>query len=307
VTRFGRTTEQGGFDPLVERGGPVQQIDWLKMVDGSAHEFRADPIPPEANVVTRRRSPPLFGLGLVDATPDATFVALAAAQAARNDGTAGRVPMVDNLAAGMQTAGKFGWKAQLPTLFQFAGEAYLNELGITSPFFPDENCPSGDCGELRFNPLPGLNDTGAATQAIADFMMLLAQPPRGVIDADSIAGETVFNDAGCNACHVATLQTGSNPNPALNRVVYHPYSDFLLHDMGALGDGIEHGTAKGREMRTAPLWGVRLIKTLLHDGRAATIEDAIAAHDGQARASRDRFLALSADDRARLLAFVRSL
>lgn len=145
------------------------------------------------------------------------------------------------------------------------------------------------------------------TQKIADFMTLLAAPPRGTITEEAIAGEAVFDRIGCGTCHVAALQTGSNRNPSLDRVTYAPYSDFLLHDMGPLGDGIEQGNATGREMRTAPLWGLRMVTTLLHDGRTRTIEGAIGAHDGQARASRDRFNALNETDRSRLLAFLRSL
>jgi len=217
------------------------------------------------------------------------------------------VHMVDNAAAGMQTMGKFGWKAQVPTLFQFSGDALLNETGITNPGFPDENCPSGNCAELAFNPRPGLNDTGVGVLALTDFQALLAPPPRGAITAEAAAGEEVFNAIGCNACHVATLQSGSNPNPAFDRVTYHPYSDFLLHDMGALGDGIEQGSATGREIRTAPLWGLRVIVSFLHDARAKTVQDAIVAHDGQARASRDRYNALSEADRTKLLAFLKSL
>jgi len=306
VTRIGTTTN-GSFNPLTNLGGSLLQNRGIGPREGSPHAFRGENVPPAATIVARRRSTSLFGLSFVDATPDSTFVALAAQQAARGDGTAGRVAMVDNLAAGMQTVGKFGWKAQVPTLFQFAGDAYLNEMGITNPFFPNENCPQGNCAELQFNPRPGLNDGGEDTQALTDFMTLLAAPPRGTITADATAGEAVFNRIGCNSCHVAALQTGSHPTAALNRVTYRPYSDFLLHDMGSLGDGIEQGTATGREIRTAPLWGLRLVTTFLHDGRTRTIEGAITAHDGQGRASRDRFNALGATDRARLVAFLRSL
>lgn len=306
VTRIGTTTN-GRFDPLTRLGGSLLQNRGIGPREGSTHAFRGENVPPAATIVARRRSTSLFGLSLVDATPDTTFIALAAQQAARNDGTAGRVSMADNLAAGMQTVGKFGWKAQVPTLFQFAGDAYLNEMGITNPFFPTENCPSGNCNELQFNPRPGLNDGGEDTRALTDFMTLLAAPPRGTITPDVTAGEGVFNRIGCNACHVATLQTGSSAIAALNRVTYSPYSDFLLHDMGALGDGIEQGAATGREIRTAPLWGLRLVTTFLHDGRTRTIEGAITAHDGQGRAARDRFNALSPTERTRLLAFLRSL
>ncbi len=305
VTRFGRTTN-GTFDPLSQLGGSLIQNQGIGPRDGSTHAFRPEQVPLIANTVARRRSTPLFGLGLVDATPDSVFIDLAAQQAARRDGIAGHASMVDNLSAGMKTVGKFGWKGQNPTLFQFAGDAYLNELGITNPQFPNENCPQGNCAELAFNPAPGINDT-TDTQALADFMKFLAPPSRGPISADATAGEAVFNRIGCDTCHVATLRTGGSPTAALNRVIYHPYSDFLLHDMGSLGDGIVQGSATASEIRTPPLWGLRAITTFLHDGRAGTIEEAITAHEGQGRASRDRFQQLNATDRARLLAFLRSL
>ena len=306
VTRIGAIVN-GAYDPLTRLGGSLLQERAIGPNEGVQHRFRPEVVPREATLVVRRRSTPLFGLGLVDATPDATFVALAAQQAARNDGTAGRVSLVDNIIAGMRTVGKFGWKAQVPTLQQFSGDAYLNEMGITSPDFPNENCPMGNCAELQFNPRPGLNDGGEDVEALANFMRMLAAPPRGTINADVTAGEAVFNRIGCNACHVQSLQTGAHPNPALNRVTYQPYSDFLLHDMGALGDGVEQGVATGREIRTAPLWGLRVMQSFLHDGRARTIEAAIGAHDGQGRASKDRYDALNATDRARILAFLRSL
>jgi len=305
VTRFGRTTN-GVFDALAQLGGSLIQNQALGPADGVAHRFQPERVPQQANVTARRRSTPLFGLGLVDATPDSVFVNLAAQQAARNAATAGRVSMVDNLSAGMQTVGKFGWKGQNPTLFQFAGDAYLNELGITNPQFPNENCPQGNCAELAFNPAPGLNDT-EDTELLADFMAALAPPPRGNITNDVNDGERVFERIGCNTCHVATLQSGRNASAAFDRVTYHPYSDFLLHDMGSLGDGIVQGGTTGREMRTAPLWGLRVINRYLHDGRAGTLDEAITAHDGQGRASRDQFNQLNAADRARLMAFLRSL
>ena len=306
VLRIG-TVVNGVFDPLTHLGGSLLQGGAVTERDGATHSFRGETPPKEATIVARRRTTTLFGLGLVDATDDATFIALAQQQSARNDGTAGRVALVDNIRAGMKTVGKFGWKAQVPTLHQFSGEAYLNELGITSPDFPDEHCPSGKCDELRFNPQPGLNDSGVKVDATASYMRFLGPPPRGPITADVTAGEAVFLRIGCDACHTPALQTGRNENPALDRVTYHPFSDFLLHDMGSLGDGIEQGAAKGTEMRTAPLWGLRVMSRFLHDGRATTLEDAILAHDGQGLAARERFAALNATDRARLLAFLRSL
>jgi CxxC motif-containing protein (DUF1111 family) len=235
------------------------------------------------------------------------FVTLAALQAARGDGVAGRVNMTDNLRAGMKTVGRFGWKAQVPTLFQFSGDALVNEMGITTPDFPTENCPQGNCAELTFNPAPGINDPGIAPQTIASYMMLLAAPNRGPSTADSIAGEQIFESIGCSECHVSTLTTGSNAIASLDRQTYHPYSDFLLHDMGALGDSLEMASSTGAEMRTEPLWGLRFVTRYLHDGRVATLEEAITAHDGQGGAARDRYNALTASAKAQLAAFLRSL
>ena len=138
-------------------------------------------------------------------------------------------------------------------------------------------------------------------------MTFLAPPPRGKISPDAASGERLFNSIGCDSCHLASLRTGSSATAALNNATYHPYSDFLLHDMGSLGDGITQNRATGRLMRTAPLWGLRQLTTYLHDGRATTLEQAIAAHDGQGRRARDRFARLAYYDRARLIAFLKSL
>jgi len=117
----------------------------------------------------------------------------------------------------------------------------------------------------------------------------------------------LFTQIGCADCHVRSLTSGGSPVAALQFQTFQPYSDFLLHDMGSLGDGIEQGQATGGEMRTAPLWGLRLFTAFLHDGRAGTIEEAILAHDGQGRAARDRFAALPAEEKVTLVAFLRTL
>ncbi|HVE72861.1 MAG TPA: di-heme oxidoredictase family protein [Thermoanaerobaculia bacterium] len=289
----------------VEPGGPVLQTRAIGPRDGSPYQFRPEAPPPESRI-SRHRPPPLFGLGLVEATDDATFIALAQAQAARNDGTAGRVALVHNPQTGTKTVGKFGWKARIATLLEFSGDAYLNELGVTSPDFPDEICPSGNCDELRFNPSPGLNDGGEDIRAVADFMRFLARSRP--ITADVLAGVAIFQRIGCAACHVPELQTGANPNPALDRVTYAPYSDFLLHDMGFLGDGLTQGDAGPREMRTPPLWGIGARQGHLHDSRGVNnFESTISFHDGQGKAASDRYKALTRTEQTRLLSFLRSL
>ena len=316
-TRFGKRNADGSFDPMTAQGGSLLQDHGIgATADG--YFFEAEQVPADATIVARRRTTPLFGLGLVDAVPDSEIRAIAAAQRIFAPAIAGKVAMVPDLAAGKQAVGKFGWKNGNPTLFQFSGDAYLNEMGITSPFFRNENCPQGDCATLSHNPRADLNDaTGADVQAFADFMTFLGPPPRGRQTPQTLRGELVFASVGCAQCHVPTLVTGRNAVPALDEKVFHPYSDFLLHDMGALGDGIAQGAAGPREMRTAPLWGLRANTvpapgggtkmTLLHDGRAATVSDAILAHDGQGARARDRFAHLDRTAKAALLAFLDTL
>jgi CxxC motif-containing protein (DUF1111 family) len=138
-------------------------------------------------------------------------------------------------------------------------------------------------------------------------MTMLAAPARGAITVEALAGEQVFLQIGCASCHRPTIRTGPSPISALNRADFHPYSDFLLHDMGSLGDGIAQGQATGREMRTQPLWGLRNTNRFMHDAATNSIEAAIRRHDGQGGAARDRFAELDADRIAQLLAFLRSL
>src|SRR5262249_4730935 len=161
-----------------------------------------------------------------------TFYAIAAEEAHNSDGITGTVSVVHRIATNKDVVGKFGWKAQNPTVFQFSGDAYVNEMGITSPEFPDENCPQGDCASLSCNPAPGLNDDGEDVQKFAAFMSFLAPPPRGPISGQVLLGQIVFLNLGCAGCHRTVMRTGANPVAALNKVTFHPYSDFLLHDMG---------------------------------------------------------------------------
>jgi CxxC motif-containing protein (DUF1111 family) len=264
-------------------------------------------VPPEATIVAGRRTTPLFGLGLVDAVPDAAFLALARAQKLFQPAIAGRVNIVTDVTTGRRAVGKFGWKAQVPNLLQFSADAYLNEMGITTPLFPDESCPQGDCSLLVCDPVPGVDDDLEDVELFGDFMTLLAPPPRQRLTLATLQGSLVFDEIGCASCHVRTLITGDSDIARLRYRIFQPFSDFLLHDMGSLGDGIAQGRATGSEMRTAPLWGLRLLTTFLHDGRAVSIEEATLAHDGQGRRARARFAALPATKKARLLEFLGSL
>ena len=304
-TRFGRLASDGTFDPMTEFGGSLIQKNGIGAYDDC--NYVPEIVPPEATIRADRRTTALFGLGLVDAVPDSTYQALAQIERVLPDGTAGTVSLVTNLTTGLPAVGKFGWKCQNPTLFQFSGDAYVNEMGITSPQFPNENCPAGNCDYLHCNPDPGINDDGEGVQEFADFMTFLAPPPRGPITGQVVVGQATFVAIGCANCHTPLLQTGSNPVAALNKKYFSPYSDFLLHDMGSLGDGITQNDATGKLMRTAPLWGVRMQLPLLHDGRAANLNDAILAHAGQGKKSRDRYSALPQSQKNNVIAFLNSL
>jgi CxxC motif-containing protein (DUF1111 family) len=304
VTRFGRTTN-GVFDPLESLGGSLLQE---RAIDPSVREF----IPREANTVARRQTPPLFGLGLIEAIPDETIRSLALRPAV--DGITGRAAIITDVVSGSQRVGRLGFKSQHATILAFSADAYLNEMGITNRFFPHENAPNGNTTLLAMfdkyldpedavNPATNRSDV----DSVADFQRLLAAPQPLAFTARATAGQKVFADIGCAQCHVPQLTTGTNAIAALSNKPVNLYSDLLLHDMGALGDGIAQAAATAKEFRTTPLWGLRLSATYLHDGRAPTIDAAIRAHDGQGKASRDRYAALSAADSQALIEFLGSL
>ncbi len=303
MTRFGHT-EGGVFDPLAELGGSLLQF---RAIAPGAREF----VPPQANVVARRQTTPLFGLGLIEAIPDETILALAALPEV--DGVSGRASMVRDVASGEMRVGRFGWKAQQATLLSFSADAYLNEMGITSRLFPDENAPNGNAALLaQFDRVADPEDvTGpdgrSAIDALADFQRLLAPPAPRPLTENGTAGKTLFGSVGCAQCHVPELTTGENPVAALSGKTVALYSDLLLHDMGSLGDGIVQGDAGASEFRTPPLWGLSASSPYLHDGRAANVDQAIRAHDGEGRAARDRYNALTRTQRNQLLEFLRSL
>ena len=304
VTRFGRSVG-GNFDPLSNLGGSLLQ---QSAIDPAALEH----VPSVANVVAQRQSTPLFGLGLIEAIPDSTIQLNAARP--KGDGVTGRVAWITDVASGQTRAGRFGWKAQQAALLSFAGDAYLNEMGITNRFFPQENAPNGDAALLaQYDNIADPEDTVDPTTGesdidkAADFMRLLAPLPPIPPTRQSSQGGAVFQRIGCANCHQPSMTTGFSSIRALSSKNVPLYSDLLLHDMGSLGDGIAQGAAGPREMKTAPLWGVRESGPYLHDGRAPTLDAAIRAHDGEGAISRDRYIRLHPTERQQLLAFLNSI
>ena len=304
-TRYGQVIN-GVFNPLTQFDGTLVHAKGIGRFNGV--NFVGEVVPPEANVVAQRRVNPLFGLGLVDAVPDQFLIDLSQFEQDRNPATAGRANVVIDVASGQPKVGRFGWKCQIGTVLTFAANAYQNEIGVTTPFFPNENCPQGDCALLAANPAQtNPNDTNETPMMFADFITFLAPPPRRALTRNPKLGESLFLGIGCADCHFPAMRTGSNEVAALDQVEFFPFSDFLLHDMGSLNDGISQSGATGHEMRTAPLWGARIRKSFLHDGRARTLRDAILAHDGQGLAARERFARLPAREQAQLLDFIDSL
>ncbi len=310
VMRFGQATKSG-FDPLDSLGGSLLQFNGL-----SAECFET--VPPQANVMTNRLTPSIFGGGLIEAISDADL--LENVSSPPSPAVSGIAHMVEPLEdiGGTMRVGRFGWKAQVATILTFAGDAALNEMGITNRLVPNENAPNGDMVALAAcdaipDPEDGPDGEGFHfIDRITHFQRMLAAPPQ--TPRSGMTGEQLFINIGCADCHIAdSFNTGITDIASLSDRTIKPYSDFLLHDMGALGDGIVQGAGTEREMRTPALWGVRIRDVLLHDARVAggtfssRIVDAVAEHGGEGALSAANFAALSVGDQDAVIAFLDSL
>jgi CxxC motif-containing protein (DUF1111 family) len=263
-----------------------------------------------------RVSPAVIGLGLLEAVPAKTLQHLADPDDANGDGISGRLNEVWNYLTQQRDIGRFGWKAEQPSVLQQTAAAFVGDIGITSPVFTQENHTAGETAAalLRSGGSPEVGDS--IFQAVVLYSRSLAVPAARLQD-DAIhrRGRELFASARCHACHVPVLKTGDSTDVSefANQII-HPYTDLLLHDMGdALADNRPSYAASGQEWRTAPLWGLGLIPKvnghgfLLHDGRARTVAEAILWHGGEAVPSRESFRTMSKADRAALLAFLDAL
>jgi len=281
VTRVGRI-EHDMFDDLEGRGGPVARAHSIAEL-GFHCGLPTGPTP-LANVTSRRSAMSLRGNALMDMIAERDIVAT---QAAQPDAVRGKL---NRLADGR--LGRFGWKGQVATLVEFMADAFRDELGVTNPLVPHDEQP----GCRPFGPLFGTDIDAVPLQDVAAFMSTL-DPPVPPAACLSSAGATLFASAGCADCHKPSF---AGPGRTVNL-----YSDMLLHDMGpAFDDRFVAGSALGSEWRTMPLWRVSERVHFLHDGRAATIRDAIAAHGGQAANSAAAFGALDAASQQALLDFL---
>ncbi|MEM6253044.1 MAG: di-heme oxidoredictase family protein [Cyanobacteria bacterium P01_D01_bin.156] len=256
---------------------------------------------PETVQVSPRIPPHVYGLGLLEAIPEDDILALADPDDVDGDGISGRPNRVWDEQAQEVALGRFGWKANAPNLLQQSADAYVNDMGITSPMFPGED-GSAEIDQEKL-------------VLAAAYAQTLAAPARTLMDDPQVQqGEQLFTDASCVACHVSSFRTGSHKYPALENQDIHPYTDMLLHNMGdALADNRADYEATGKEWRTPSLWGVGLAQAVLpysgylHDGRARTFEEAILWHGGEAESSKAAFEAMSAEDRDALVRFLQSL
>lgn len=267
-------------------------------------------------MVSPRVGPATFGLGLLESIPEADLLAVADPDDADVDGVSGRPNRVWSVRAQRTVLGRFGWKANQPSLEQQNAGAFLGDLGITSTLFPSENCPDAQdlCRRAPNGGTPELVDERLA--AVTVYTRTLAVPARrNAADPVVRRGADRFAEARCDACHTPEQRTGATAAlPELAGQTFYPFTDLLLHDMGeALADHRPDFLATGREWRTPPLWGVGLVRVVnrhtffLHDGRARSLEEAVLWHGGEGAGARDRFARMSRDDRNALIRFLESL
>jgi len=315
----------GGASQVAEqRTGHLTGGTFFESLGGSLVQSRATY--PEAtelvavgdNIRTFRISTNTLGLGFVEAVSNKTLMNIRDAQPAIMRGSIAIVPVLEANSRGR--VGRFGWKDQHASLESFAADAYLNEMGITSPLLPDENTISG-ADASPFDPVADPEDDGEDVKAFANFIRSTKAPSRGPITATVTNGQQVFTRIGCDTCHVASITTAATGTAingssfvvrqAVGNKIIHPFSDFLLHDIGT-GDGIPIEPAPefastANQIRTAPLWALRTRNRLMHDGLSFTREDAILRHSGQAASVIQKYRALSSSDLQALLAFLNSL
>ena len=350
--RFGKFDSTGHFNSLANEGGSLRQLFSVGSFTGANGQACNVPVehePADATVHNvGRLTTPLFGLGLVDAMPDSFFDSLAAAEPAAVRGIVNRVPILlpnpddPSQHVGGTRVGRFGWKAGVPNLVQFAADAYLNEMGISTQHciagvsvlsFATESKPNGiaqpaGCDD-RGPGGPGIpvgTDDGVGSCAgglteiqddvelFADFMTFLAPPPIDTTIDPTVAARAlqIAHNIGCDGCHSGTIfkTPATTPNGVPANFSFVPFSDFLVHDMGSLGDMIGNDgdtVAVTRRMRTAPLWGLRFRTKFLHDGRTSDIATAIRAHAGQGAAAASAFNALSTTDKNTLITGLKAI
>ena len=317
VTRYGYMDENGEFSPVDPLGDTLWQH-----VNETGNDDCRELIPPESNHFSLRVTTGATGYGLIEAIPDDAILKIRDAQPADIRGIERWIDSIDGDPGDPPRIGRFGWKAQQATILAFSAEAASAEMGVTTWLVQQEPAPNGDLDLLEAcddvpDPETGIDVEGFDyLGAITDFQRFMAPPPR--IPASGMEGELILDSIGCTGCHVPTYMTGSPAGleEALQNKPVHAYSDFLLHDMGEAGDGIQDGPVEEQWMRTSPLWGLAIQPTSWHDGRCAQVvpEDRIhcaiiehAAAGSQASESVFAFANLSQGDQDLVVDFLLSL
>jgi CxxC motif-containing protein (DUF1111 family) len=317
----------------------IQKFDIRNEPGGASCPIVGESVPPMPKVTTSlRHSPPVFGFGLLDAVPDDEILEWVGKKPWKDPSVIGFAQFGTELEGltrlraftfditrtqpvGAPRVGRFGWKSQTPTLFQFTTEPFNIELGVTTPFFRRENTPNGGpvpAGCLLANAQP--NDTNSANSIkLFHFQALIAAPSPKPQTPRARYGELMFKVAGCADCHRPTMRTTRDyfmpladgtvtRVDALSNKEIAPYSDLLIHDMGpGLADGRVMGAAGPRFWRTTPLWGTQHKRRFLHDGSAMNVHEAIERHGGEGAASAARYDALNHAQQQALIEFVEGL
>ncbi len=318
LIRFGRTRSDGSFDVMPEFGGPQLQ-------DRSIPGYPAEVLPDQVTGISERGGPIAVGLGFIEAIPDAAILAQEDPDDADGDGISGRANFVaapdflpiaaDKVVRNGRHLGRFGRKATAIDLLHQTVSAYKADMGISTDFDPVD----------LFNPIVGnvvgdnVTDpelSAEVVQNVVFYLQTLREPlRRNEQDSQVLEGESLFAEIGCAACHTPEMTSGAS---AISVLAFKPvrlYSDLLLHDMGpALADNFPEGDASGTEWRTTPLWGVGIVENLLggtpfylHDGRTSDLVEVIQLHGGEAEGASNRFGQLNDQQKAAVLAFLKSL
>lgn len=314
--------ESGEVDPVY--GGQLQSQSTVGMPEGTvtwqdtgaAPEFSVTPF--NSNLAQGinlgpRLSPQLTGVGLLELVSESSILEWQDIHDENQDGVSGRAHIVTR--EGVECIGRFGWKAMQCSLRGQSAGALQQDMGLTTPVNPTENCTEQQfiCSQQPSGGSPEVSESSLS--AINEFLTLLAVPARRVSDQDLFdEGADLFEQVGCHLCHRPTVETAQHQEfSQLSQQTLYAYTDLLLHDMGqGLSDGVKEGDASGSEWRTPPLWGIGLMEGLgqtrfLHDGRAATIQEAIEWHDGEAESSKQKWLSLEESQQQTLLAFLRAI
>lgn len=324
---YGDQLQPFGIDDVPGEGTPRIAYATLtgRYDDGEAYELLAPSYAIQAPShgpfaaglqISPRVAPAMIGLGLLEAIPESRLRELEDADDSDGDGISGRVNPVWDVEAGELAVGRFGWKAEQPSVRQQVAGAFIGDMGITSVVFPRQECTESEteCQSATSGGDPEITDE--LLERVVRYSQLLAVPARFVFaDEDVLRGKTLFSELGCQSCHTPNHQTAASGvlEEVMDQSIW-PYTDLLLHDMGeALSDGRPSFGAAGNEWRTPPLWGlghypvVNGHDRLLHDGRARGVAEAILWHGGEAEIAKQGFVELPASDRLDLIAFVESL